>query len=96
MTNEEINNEEQDLDIETITITLHDNSEMECHIIGIFDALEREYIALLPVGEEEALIYRYTEDEDGEVILDIIEDDSEFDAVANEFYGYFEETEEQN
>ncbi len=92
MANEEINNEEQD--IETITITLHDNSEMECHIIGIFDALEREYIALLPVGEEEALIYRYTEDEDGEVILDIIEEDEEFNAVADEFYGHFESVEE--
>ncbi len=92
MNNEELNNEE--LDMETITITLHDDSEMECHIIGIFDALDREYIALLPVGEEEALIYRYTEDEEGEVILDIIEEDEEFDAVSEEFYGYFEETEE--
>ncbi len=92
MSNEEMNNEE--LNMETITITLHDNSEMECHIIGIFDALEREYIALLPVGQEEALIYRYAEDEEGEVILDIIEEDEEFNAVAEEFYGYFEETEE--
>lgn len=93
MSIEEENNEE--MDMETITITLHDDTEMECHIIGIFDALEREYIALLPVGEEEALIYRYSEDEDGEVILDLIEDDGEFDAVSEEFYGYFEETEEE-
>ncbi len=92
MSEEKQNNEE--LDLETITITLHDNSEMECHIIGIFDALDREYIALLPVGEEEALIYKYAEDEEGEVILDIIEDDEEFETVANEFYGYFEEAEE--
>ncbi len=92
MNDNELNNEE--LDMETITITLHDNSEMECHVIGIFDALEREYIALLPVGEEEALIYRYTEDEEGEVILDIIEEDEEFNIVSEEFYGYFEETEE--
>ncbi len=90
--NENFENEE--LEMEKITITLHDNTEMECHVIGVFDALEREYIALLPVGEEEALIYRYTEDEEGEAILDIIEDDDEFNAVADEFYGYFEETEE--
>lgn len=35
----------------TVTLTLDDDSTVECAIVGIFDAAEKEYIALLPLDE---------------------------------------------
>ena len=33
----------------TVTLTLDDGSTLECVVLTIFDAGEREYIALLPM-----------------------------------------------
>lgn len=46
----------------TVTLTLDDDSTVECAIVGIFDAAEKEYIALLPLDEN-------GQNEDGEVYL---------------------------
>ena len=60
---------EQDMEQEevTVTLTLDDGSQLECVVLTIFDAGEREYIALLPMEsaeteEGEVYLYRYTED----------------------------------
>ena len=83
----ELNEEEQEM---TVTLTLDDDTEVECVVLTIFNAGEREYIALLPVEgadseEGEVYLYRYSETEDGEPTLDNIEDDDEYEVVADAF-----------
>ena len=63
---------------------------MECVVLTIFTAGERDYIALLPMeGEDseegEVYLYRYSETEDGTPVLDNIEDDDEYEIVADAF-----------
>lgn len=73
-----------DHDEQMMTLVLEDDSELRCHVIGVFDALDRQYIALVPEGEEEALIYRYNEVDNEEGFeLENIEDDDEFESVED-------------
>ena len=46
-----------------VTLDLDDGSSMECQILTIFEADGRDYIALLPVDEDEQ------PNEDGEVFI---------------------------
>ena len=80
-------NEEEEM---TVTLTLDDDTEVECVVLTIFTAGERDYIALLPMeGEDseegEVYLYRYSETEDGTPVLDNIEDDDEYEIVADAF-----------
>lgn len=82
-----LDEEEQEM---TVTLTLDDDTEVECVVLTIFNAGEREYIALLPVegadsDEGEVYLYRYSETEAGEPNLDNIEDDDEYEIVADAF-----------
>ncbi len=81
--------EKEEENEEYVTITLEDETEMQCEVVGVFNALEREYIALLPKDKKDTIIYRYSENEDGESILDVINGDEEFNAVVKEFYNCF-------
>ena len=83
----DLNEEEQEM---TVTLTLDDDTEVECVVLTIFNAGEREYIALLPMEgadseEGEVYLYRYSETEDGTPNLDNIEDDDEYEIVAEAF-----------
>ena len=85
-------NEEMDLEQEemTVTLTLDDGSEVECVVLTIFETGDRDYIALLPTegaeaDEGEVYLYRYEEDADGNPSLDNIEDDDEYEVVADAF-----------
>ena len=83
--NEELEQEEM-----TVTLTLDDGSELECVVLTIFEAGDRDYIALLPMEgaeaeEGEVYLYRYTEDADGNPSLDNIMDDDEYEIVADAF-----------
>ena len=74
----------------TVTLTLDDGTELECVVLTIFPAGEREYIALLPMQgaeaeEGEVYLYRYTETEDRQPNLENIEDDDEYEIVADAF-----------
>ncbi|MDR1773139.1 MAG: DUF1292 domain-containing protein [Hungatella sp.] len=74
----------------TVTLTLDDGSELECVVLTIFTAGERDYIALLPMNgpeaeEGEVYLYRYSEEEDGQPNLENIEDDEEYEIVADAF-----------
>ena len=87
MADEKNLNEEEEM---TVTLTLDDDTEVECVVLTIFTAGERDYIALLPMeGEDseegEVYLYRYSETEDGTPVLDNIEDDDEYEAVADAF-----------
>ena len=86
MTQEEIDNGEE----MTVTLTLDDGTELECVVLTIFEAADKEYIALLPLDGNEAedgevYLYRYEEDADGNPSLDNIEDDDEYEVVADAF-----------
>ena len=83
----DLNEEEQEM---TVTLTLDDDTEVECVVLTIFNAGEHEYIALLPMEgadseEGEVYLYRYSETEDGTPNLDNIEDDDEYEIVAETF-----------
>lgn len=87
--------EEDVMDLETMFLTLDDDTEMECGILGVFEVegLEgKEYIALLPLEDETVLLYEYKEVGD-EIELNVIEDDDEFDQVSNAFYDMYEDEE---
>ena len=75
----------------TITLTMDDDSEVECSILGIFPVKENEYIALLPLDENgqspdgEVYLYRFSTTENGDPVLSNIEEDDEYAAVADAF-----------
>lgn len=75
-----------------VTLSLDDGSEVECAVLTIFDVKEQNYIVLLPLDENdeanedgEVYIYRYFEDEEGNPSLENIENDDEYEAVADRF-----------
>ena len=87
MADEKNLNEEEEM---TVTLTLDDDTEVECVVLTIFTAGERDYIALLPMEGEDSeegkvYLYRYSETENGTPVLDNIEDDDEYEIVADAF-----------
>ena len=79
-----------------VTLTLEDG-EVDCSVVCIFPAGNREYIALLPMegpdaDSGEVYIYRYLE-VDGEPELENIDDDDEFDLVSDAFDEFLDNAE---
>ena len=71
--------EEEDI----MTLEFDDGEATECGILGVFDALGKEYIALNPLGTEDVYIYGYREsDEEYETVADAF--DEELDAMEYE------------
>ena len=74
----------------TVTLTLDNDEQVECAILTIFPVDGRDYIALLPLDENgenrdgEVFIYRY-DNSQGSPVLENIEDDEEYEAVADAF-----------
>lgn len=63
-----------------------DENEVECEIMGVFEAGGKEYIALIPDdGSDDVWIYGYKEVGDDEFEIIDIEDDAEFEAAVKEF-----------
>lgn len=74
--------EEEDI----ITLEFDDGTAVDCAIMGVFDANDKEYIALAPEdGTDDVYIYGYKENGDDTFELIEIEDDAEFDAAVQEF-----------
>ena len=74
----------------TVTLTLDDGTELECVVLTIFEAGEKDYIALLPLDGREAedgevYLYRYVEDINGNPDLENIDSDEEYEIVADAF-----------
>ena len=76
----------------TVTLTLENNEELECAVLNIFEAEEKEYIALLPLDENgdntdgQIYLYRFIDNgEQEEPGLENIEEDEEFDRVSAVF-----------
>ena len=74
----------------TVTLTLDDGTVQECVILTIFQAGDKNYIALLPLDENgenedgEVDLYRF-EEVDGQPSLSNIESDDEYEAAADAF-----------
>jgi uncharacterized protein YrzB (UPF0473 family) len=79
-----------DDEMEIITLTLDDDTELECNVLGTFEVDDYEYIALVPFDDDQVLLYRYEEDEEGFELINI-EDDEEFEVVSEAFYTLFVE-----
>ena len=82
----------------TVTLTLDDGSTLECVVLTIFEASNgMEYIAVMPETAEdedgEVYLYRYGEDEDGQPDLKNIENDDEYEIVADAFDEILDEQE---
>lgn len=81
----------------TVTLTLDNDEVLECAVLTIFSAGDRQYIALLPLEDAEdteegdVFIYRFEEDENGEPTLDNIEDDDEYELTADAFDEWLDE-----
>ncbi len=96
-THEETEKEEMTVDLE-----LDDGSKVTCAIVTILTVSGKDYIALLPLNadgentEGEVWFYRYSEnpkDPDEEPVLGYIEDDEEYEAVADAFDEFLDNAE---
>lgn len=85
---ENLNQENDEI---TVTLTLDDDSELECVVLTTLTVGEQQYIALLPMTEEgdeeegEVYLYRYAQSKDGLPQLENIESDEEYEAAADAF-----------
>lgn len=82
----------------TVTLTLDNDEELECAVLGIFETDSRDYIALLPLDENgddedsQVYLYRYIDNgEEEEPGLENILDDAEFELASNAFNDWMEE-----
>lgn len=82
----------------TVTLTLDNDEELECAVLSIFEAENREYIALLPLDENgdnddgQVYLYRFIDNgEDEEPDLENIEDDDEFALASEAFNDWMEQ-----
>lgn len=80
---------------DVITLTLENDEDVECAVLGIFDVEDQEYIALLPNDTEDVFIYIYLEDAQGNVTLENIESQEDFDKVSAVFLEIIESEEEE-
>lgn len=80
---------DHDFEHDSITLSLDDGTELDCIVLDIFPVDGKYYIALQPEeGEEDydnVFLYRYIQENDDEPQLLNIEDDNEFEAVADAF-----------
>ncbi len=81
--------DDYEVDQDTVTLTLDNDEEVVCDVLAVFPAPKGEYIAVQRQDDEDApvWIYRYSENPDDpeDVVLDSIEDEDEFNEVAQAF-----------
>lgn len=86
----------------TVELDLEDGSKVTCAIVTILTVSQRDYIVLLPLDEDgensdgEVWFYRYSENPDDpneEPELGYIDDDDEYEAVADAFDEYLDSEE---
>ena len=95
--NDQFENEEM-----TVKLELDNGEVVNCAIITILEVAGRDYIALLPLDENgenqdgEVWFYRYSENPDDpneEPELGYIDDDDEYESVADAFDEYLDSSE---
>lgn len=101
---EKITEKENAFDDEEMTVELEldDGSIVNCAVITILTVEKKDYIVLLPLDENgensdgEVWFYGYSENPDDpneEPVLDYIEDDDEYEKVADAFDEYLDSCE---
>jgi len=78
----------------TLTLTLEDGKELNCEVLATLELDDKEYIAVLHENEDEFWIYEYSENEDGTLSINNIDDDDTFDTVGEAFEKMFDEEED--
>ncbi len=68
---------------EVIVLTDDDGQEHEFNLVDTITVNDKEYAILQPVDEDEAIILRFGIDEEGNEVLYDIEDDEEWEHVAD-------------
>ena len=75
---------------ETITLYLDNDDTLECLVVCKFEVDDRRYVALLPLNAEgevdddaQTYLYRFDEPEEGEIVVENILDDEEFEIVSD-------------
>lgn len=73
-----------------ITLTLDDDTQLECLVMSIFPVDDKNYIALLPIDSvdedaSEIYLYQYVEHDNDEIELINIEEDDDFKKVSEAF-----------
>ena len=95
MSEQNMNPEEE---VVTVTLTLDNDEVVECAVLTVYTANDKEYIALLPLNEEgesedgDVYLYRY-EEVDGEPTLSNMEDDDEYEVAADAVDEWMDEQE---
>lgn len=80
----------------SVSIILEDDTVLECVVLNIFSAGDRDYIAVMPEDDNEegmVYLYRYSETEEGQPELTNIETDEEYEIVAEAFDELLDEEE---
>ena len=84
-------NYDEDTDV-VVTLTLDDDTEIDCEILTIYTVGEQDYIALMPLDENDqdnaegiVYFYGYSEDEQGLAQLRYIDSEDEYEAVLDRF-----------
>ena len=83
--------------LDTIRITLEDDTEMECRVLTVFECNGKEYLALVPQKPEtegDVYLYGFIEHKENEIELINIEDKNELDAVMDAFDKWCDEQDE--
>ena len=73
----------EETESEVIVLTDDDGKEHEFNLIETVTLDDKEYAVLQPIDEEEAIILRFGVDEEGNEVLFDIEDDEEWEKVAD-------------
>lgn len=100
--NKDLREEQEDDEEMTVELDLEDGTRVTCAIVTILTVNEKDYIVLLPLDENgqnedgEVWFYGYNENPDDpneEPELTYIEDDEEYEAVADAFDEYLDSVE---
>lgn len=80
-----------------VVLTDENGEENQFEIVTVLELDDNEYYVLYPVNseEEDAIVLRLDVNEAGEEVLTTIEDDDEFDKVAEAYEEWLEENDEE-
>ncbi len=79
--------DECDCESNVITLDMEDGTKKDFNVLNILEHNGKQYVALSELDSEEYDILRFEEtgDEEDNIALSIIEDDEEYNAVADKF-----------
>ncbi|ABS34073.1 hypothetical protein RSJ21_13245 [Clostridium botulinum] len=82
-----------DNNVDTITLTDEEGKETEFEVITKLDIEDKEYVVVVPKNEEvdEAIALRIDNNDNGEEVLVPVEEDEEFNMVAEAYELLFSE-----